>query len=493
MINRLKKTCAIALAVSCTGLYYAAAVSAGEYINVSSGTIYNNGVFVDPDEQPIKTHEKKKKEKQAKTYSTVINADNVIFDDKTGNVRAIGSVKVVHGDEILNTDKLDGNYKTGDAWIHDGGTYINLFTKTNLHARSGAYNYKDKTGHFEHVKGRSDAEYIKAEEVDVYPDRLQAGVSTMTRCSAENPDYYITAKKVEIFPGDKLIAYNMKAYIKGKLIYSQDRYVADISPNRKDTLFPTISYSSKNGLGLRKLITRPFDNNFSAYVDVDYYTKHGFRPSAGFVYDDANWRADLSYGYMRDADDNWIRKQPELSLRLKSRKIGDTIFNYYLLAVYGNWKDNSKSSWHTDLGGYIYSDPIYVFGGKSWWLNMGTSYQRIMESYDSSSMNVFRYNVGLTKKFNNRLSAYGGYHYASQQKKLFNFDNDYLHKEMRTGLQWQITKRDRFRIMHRYDLTTRKTYDLEYAIVHNMHCMELELKYNKKDRRTSIGLSLLGF
>ena len=493
MQNRFKRAALITLAVSCIGSYLTPTTWAGEYINVNSGVVFNDNVFSNPDDQPIKPTEKKKKEKQAKSYSTIINADNVVFDDKTGNVRAIGSVKVEHGDETLLTDKLDGNYKTGDAWIHDGGTYINMFTKTNLHAREGAYNYKEKTGHFTHVKGKSNVEYIKAEEVDVYPDRLQASVSTITRCSAENPDYYMKAEKVEIFPGDKLIAYKMKAYIKGKLIYSQDRYVTDISPNRPDSLFPMLSYSSKNGLGIQKLISRPLDDNLSVYLDFDYYTKHGFRPSAGFLYKDSNWRVDLSYGYMRDADDNWIRKQPELKVKFLDRKIGDTIFNYYFQAVYGNWKDDTKSSWHTDLGGFIYSDPIYVFRGKSWWLNMGASYQKIMESYDSSSMNVFRYNVGITKKFNNRLSAYGGYYYASQQEKLFNFDNDYLHKEMRTGLQWQVTKRDRFRIMHRYDLVTHKTYDLEYSLVHNMHCVELELKYNKKDRRTSLGISLLGF
>lgn len=493
MQNKFKEKLMLALAIGCTVVMASSTAWAGEYFNSGSGIVNSGSVFAQPEDKPIQTAEKSKKVKQAKTYSTIINADNVVFDDKTGNVRAIGSVRVEQGDETLITDKLDGNYKTGDVWIHDGGTYINLFTKTKLHARVGEYNYKEKTGHFSHVSGKADVEYIKSQELEVYPDRLQGESATITRCSAENPDYYIKAEKVEIFPGDKLIAYKMKAYIKGKLVYSQDRYIADISPNRPDSLFPRLGYSSKDGLSIRKRFTRPFDNNFSAYVDVDYYTKHSFRPNLGIVYSDDNWRADLSYGYMRDADDNWIRKQPELKLRFKDRKIGDTIFNYYFEGIYGNWKDEYKSSWHTDIGGFIYSDPIYVFSGKSWWLNMGTSYQRIMESYDSSSMNVFRYNVGLTKKFNERFSVYGGYHYASQQKKLFNFDNDYLHKELRTGLQWQVTSRDRFRIMHRYDLVTNKTYDLEYAIVHNMHCVELELKYNKKDKRTSFSVSLLGF
>lgn len=493
MQNNLKTKLLAALAIGCTSLVISSTALAGEYFNSGSGLVNSNSVFATPEDKPIQTTEKRKQQKQAKSYSTVINADNVVFDDKTGNVRAVGSVRVEHGEETLTTDKLDGNYKTGDAWIHDGGTYINLFTKTKLHARAGEYNYKEKTGHFTHVVGKSDAEYIKSEEVDIYPDRLHGGVTRITRCSAENPDYYMQAESVEIFPGDKLIAHKMKAYIKGKLIYSQDRYVADISPDKKDALFPSLGYSSKDGLSIRKRFTRPFDNNFSAYLDFDYYTKHSFRPNVGVGYSDDNWRADVSYGYMRDADDNWIRKQPELRVLFKPRKIGDTIFNYHFLAIYGNWKDDYKSSWHTDLGGYLYSDPIYVFGGKSWWLNMGTSYQRILETYDSSSTNVFRYDVGLSKKFNERFTAYAGYHYTSQEQKLFNFDNDYLHKELRSGLQWQITKRDRFRVMHRYDLTNKTTYDLEYALVHNMHCVELEIKYNKKDRKTSIGVSLLGF
>ena len=429
--------------------------------------------------QEIKKKKKNKKQKQEQVaLPTTVYAENLTFDNKTGNIQATGKVQVVRGGESIITEKLDGNYNTGDLWLHEGGQYLS--PTADLTAVQGQYNYNDKVGAMQTVKGKIDKEYITSEHVDIYPDRYKAGKSTITRCNAHKPDFYAKAERVDIFPGKKMIAYNMKVYIKDQLMYTQERYVQDITPGQEDSMFPTIRYDNKDGLEIKKRFTKSIGHEVEAFFDFDLYTESGFKPVAGVIHDTDNYTVQVLTGEQRDSDKNWITKEPEARFDYKTKKIADTHLNYSFYALHGKWVDDHKSSWHTDLGVRLSRDPIYLSPDKSWWLNLGTGYSRILESYDHSKRNVFTANGVFNKRFNERLQAWTGYYYTSDKSSLFDYDDPDMSKEIRTGLSYQLTARDVLKIEHRYDVQNSNTYDLDFAIVHNMHCMELEIGYRHK-------------
>ena len=424
-------------------------------------------------------------------FPTTVYADNLTFDDKTGNIQATGNVKVVRGDDVVTTEKLDGNYKTNDIWLHDGGNLKNL--TSNLNAKSGEYNYTDKTGILYKVDGKVDKEYIRSEQVDIYPDRYQGHTTSITRCPAQNPDFYAQADRVDIYPGQKLIAYNMRLFIKGKHIYTQNRYVQDITPGEKDTLFPTIRYDNKDGLEIQKEFTHFLGTDTTAFFDFDLYTDSGFRPYGGLRQDTSNYKVEVGVGHRRDADKNWIRKEPEFSFAYKTRKLGQTRLNYNFYGVHGKWLDAHKTSWHSDIGVNVYREPIYLSKDKSLYLSLGTGYQVLWESYDNSRRDIFRANGVLGKSFGNRLNAWVGYYYTSDINSLFDFGEPDMSRELQTGVRYVLTKRDSLKVVHRYDTKNKYTYDFDVSWIHNMHCMEIEFEYREKRNEFNVYWRLLNW
>ena len=460
------------------------------------GLLWRTFITNDKEVKEVQPPQKVKKSKNNnKKLSTVIRADHVTFDDLSGDMHAQGNVEVIYGGDRLITDKLDGNYHAGVARIDEGGRYVNLFAKTEMQAQKGEYNYKTKTGELYNVAGHVDTDIIKTPgRVEILPNVFKAEKTTLTRCTAKHPDYYIQADSIEIFPNDKLIAHNMRVYLKDKLIYRQARYVTDIGSNRGISLFPKFTYDSKDGIGLVKRFQYPLTDELNVYGDIAYYTVRGFKSVAGLEYSDANIKTALVYGYQRDSEGVWIRKQPELSFIYKPKKIAGTPFNYTVHAIQGKWKDDHKESIHTDIGANLFSDPIYLDGkNKSWWIKLGTGYQHVRESFDSSIKNNLTYYGTVHKKINENLLLNVGYHYNSNMPSLFKYENDNVPKELRYGAEWKFTSRDSLKITHRYNLHASKTYDIEYRWKHNLHCMDFELYYNRKDKKISFDFKLIGF
>ena len=426
----------------------------------------------------VKKNKKQKQEKEQVALPTTVYAENLTFDNKTGNIQATGKVQVVRGGESILTDKLDGNYNTGDLWLHEGGQYLS--PTADLTAVQGQYNYNEKTGSMQTVQGKIDKEYITSEQVDIYPDRYKAGKSTITRCNAHKPDFYAKAERVDIFPGKKMVAYNMKVYIKDQFIYAQERYVQDITPGQEDSMIPTIRYDNKDGFEIKKRFTKSLGHEVDAFFDFDLFSDAGFKPVAGVIHDTNNYKMQVLTGEQRDSDRNWITKEPEARFDYKTKKIADTHLNYSFYALHGKWVDEHKTSWHTDMGVSVSRDPIYLSKDKDLWLNLGTGYSRILESYDDSKRNVFSANGVLHKRFDERLQAWTGYYYTSDKNSLFDYDDPDMSKEIRTGLAYRLTGRDVLTVEHRYDVQNQETYDLDFTLVHNLHCMELELGYRSK-------------
>lgn len=247
-------------------------------------------------------------------------------------------------------------------------------------------------------------------------------------------------------------------------------------------------------VGVVKRFAIPLDKNVKVYSDIAYYASKGLKSLAGVEYSDSNIVAETIYGHQRDADGKWIQKLPEIKLTYKPQRIGNSIFNYTMHALRGKWKDSSKTSIHTDLGINFYTDPIFMDGkNKSLWLNLGTGYQYVTESYDHSISRNFFYSGVLSKKFNDNLTMYAGYHHNTKLSRLFDFNLNSIDRELRYGVNWKFTSRDTLKVVHRYDILRHKTYDIEYRWQHNLHCMDVETYYNKKDKRIGFNWKIAGF
>ena len=93
--------------------------------------------------------------------------------------------------------------------------------------------------------------------------------------------------------------------------------------------------------------------NLSAFIDLDYYSKHGFRPHYGFVNSFKGVDLTIEQGKFQDGDDEWIKKKHEFRLNFHPQKVFDLPWHYSVNLSRGKWEDSEKESWHDDYNIYF--------------------------------------------------------------------------------------------------------------------------------------------
>lgn len=431
-------------------------------------------------ESKTEARQESAEEQPAPPVPIVIEGDDISFDNTTGDVYAKGNVTITQTDARLAADDIRGNTKSADVWI-DGKAHITQDEMgIDLNGYDSFYNYQIREGKMARVVGEADRKYIKGENVEFYPDEIIIYNGTVTKCPAKKPDYHISASKIEIWPDNKMIAHDAKFWIKDKVLYSTKRYETKIGKNTENTAFPTVGYRSDDGIFIKQRLEHSLSENLSLYADLGYYSRHDFRANYGAVNYNNAYIVKLEAGDFQDDDDEWIKKEPELSIDFARRRIGDTPFMYDINGKIGRWKDDKKKSWHQEYSVYFSHDPIEL--GDSLNLHLGAGYEFIKESYDGSKLNTLKQDITLVKDFSPRFTVWTGYHYTKRdnERALFKYDSADVGKELASGFRYKIDNKNAIGVKQSYDIANRRTADMDYTWYRDLHCWQLELTYREK-------------
>lgn len=427
---------------------------------------------------PVLAKEAKKSEAPAASMPITVYADYLSFNSETGDILARGAVRMMQNNQTLRTALLEANSKTMDVWIANEAEYQE--PNTALVGNNTHYNWGDKKGEIHEAHGKIGAQLVKGQTVRILPDKYVIEEGTMTRCPAKEPDYHISADRVEIWPNDKLIAYNAKFWIKGKLIYQQDRYTQSIKPGEDKSAFPRIGYDDDDGAYISQSIAYPIDNKSAAVLDWAYYSQSGFKAMVGAERGERNFKVRVSEGDTKDDDGNWVEKEPELRVDYYPHKVGDGPLNYSAYALRGKWTDDNKTSWHGEYKVNLWRDPISLSDDKSLKLHLGTGMKWVTESYNDSSSRGWNYGITLRKRWSESVHAWTGYYYTQNNRQLFDFDAVDLSKNLQTGVRFKLDKKNAFQVVTSYDLENDHLYDLDYYWIRDLHCWQAVLKYRAK-------------
>lgn len=424
---------------------------------------------------PAEAASRKKTEKKPPQPIEIV-ADEMYFSDNTGELFAQGNVVITQDKSKIYADVVRGNDKQTELWV-DGKARL-IEPKTDLVGIKIHYNYGLTFGSMQEIKGKCGNDLITGKRARIEKGKYTVYDATMTACPTKGtPDYRTTARKVVIWPEDKLIAYDAKLWIKNLVVYATPRYKRSLKKDEKDDEFPSFGYADKDGFYISQTFNYPASDDLSAYLNATYYTAAGFKPSFGFKQQLSGGRIEGIYGEFRDGNGNWIKKEPELVWNLDARKIGSLPINYYATATYGKWTDTVKSSWHQDYNLYFYRDPIYFDKEKSWALTMGTGIQHVRESYDNSYQNIYRYNVGISKKISPTFTTWIGYNFTNNNNSAFAYNKIEVAQEGVVGLSWKINNRTTLSYSTSYDLANSRAYENYYTVNHSFHCWEMNLTY----------------
>lgn len=428
---------------------------------------------------------------------TVIEAERVYFNDTSGDMSAQGNVKIVQGQDVILTEAMRGNQKQTMVWVDGEATLLQ--PELRLTGSGLVYNYSARTGSVSQARSvmsepeqldplpgrvKQKQKFLTGEQIDLSPGYVAAANATYTGCDLKTPDYHISADKVEIWPGDKMIAHNARFWIGSTVVYSMSRYEKSLKTNDEAPAFPSIGYSSDNGVYIRQRLSKPLGNNWELYTNLAYYSKADFRPQYGIGWDNAGYSFQVEAGDYYDGD-VWLEKQPEFRFGVDKRRIGSLPVSYQFTAVYGKWKEADKTSWHQEYSLYFSGDPIVLDAAKTLTLSLGTGFSYIHESYDSSSDTIWRYDATLGKRWSPKLYTFVGQHYVDKEDSVFDYDDPDVYNELKSGVVYTIDKRSTLSYQQSYDLDSNELFSRTYGWNYSMHCWDLDFSHtNYTDDRS---------
>ena len=429
-----------------------------------------------------------KSDKESKSQVPVtIEGDELSFSDATGQVFAKGNVVVTQNDVKLTTELLNGNTKQSLVWTDSPATVTQ--PGVNLVGTGLEFNYKDNTGNIDKISGKINKQFVTGQKAQLLStNELIINNGTMTACPAKVPDYHVSAEKIEMWPGEKMIAYNAKFWIKDKVIFSLPKYQTSLKKDEGESQFPRIGYDSDDGIYISQYLEVPVADKLAVYGDIAYYSKRGFEPVYGLVSRNKNFTINAFQGEFENGDDEWIKKEPEIEFKLNPQRLGNSGLTANFSASNGKWKEGAVSGWRQDYKLYLSADPIRLSNVFS--LKLGTGFEKINYGYNDTTNDIWHFDAFLNAKPNDKLNMWTGYSYRNQSGvSPYEYDEIDTPRELTSGFSYKIDRLNGIKVNTSYDLDSHRFEDIDYTWQRNLHCWDAEITYREKRDQVKVKIS----
>ncbi|MBR4641160.1 MAG: LPS-assembly protein LptD [Selenomonadaceae bacterium] len=422
----------------------------------------------------------------------VFEGDDLVYYSGSGEFIATGKVDIIQLEGYrFQSAEAKGNVKEQVVRV-DGKAHVLQLTegapRVTLDGYKTVYNYGKKTGTMAEANGKMGEYYLTGKRFEFYPDHIVVYDGTQTKCGAKTPDYHLSAERMEIWPEQVVRMYNVKFWIKNKVVGTKDYEERQLGETGKN-YFPRVGYNSDHGVYVRDNFEIPLRKHFNLLIGAYVETKHGFRSKAELEYENRDLHAWMKYGFYEDSDDRWIQKEPSLDI-LYQRKIDGLPIIWRLEGEVGHWRQNSVASTHQEYALNLYHEPIAL--GK-YFLFFDTGYKITKDDVKNSSrgnttVRGFNYNFLLAREFNEKFAAYAGYSYDKNNStnSVFDFDLDDYSRKIQAGASYWLTDKDRFVIGVKWNADKNKIEDVDYYWYHDLHCSQAVLRWRGKRKKLEV-------
>ncbi|MBQ7453688.1 MAG: LPS-assembly protein LptD [Selenomonadaceae bacterium] len=437
--------------------------------------------------------------KEGEPVPAVFEGDDMVYYSGSGEFIATGKVDIIQLEGYrFQSEEATGNIKEQVVRVDDKGHFLQLIPtapRVTLDGYKTVYNYGKKTGTMGEASGKSGESYLTGKRFEFYPDHIVVYNGTQTKCGAKKPDYHLSAERMEIWPEQVIRMYNVKFWIKDKVVGTR-AYHENQMGERGKNYFPRVGYNSDHGVYIRDDFEIPLlphlNLNIGAYVE----TKKGIRSNVELEYGNHGLQALLKYGFYDDSDARWIQKEPSLDVEY-TKKIHGLPLTYKLEGEIGHWRQNNISSTHQEYALTFYHDPIQL---GSYFLFLDAGYRITKDDPKDRNINGTRVNglngnILIGREFNERLAAYAGYSYNKNNSTntLFEYNNDSFSKKVQAGISYYITPKDRIVIGVKWDADNHRLDDIDYYWYHDLHCSQAVIRWRGKRKKLEVHWEFIPF
>ncbi len=430
--------------------------------------------------------------KEGDPVPAVFEGDDLVYYSNSGEFIATGKVDIIQLDGYrFQSEEATGNIKEQVVRVEDRAHFLQFTAnapRVTLDGYKTVYNYGTKTGTMGEGNGKAGDYYLTGKRFEFYPDHIVVYNGTQTKCGAKNPDYHLSAERMEIWPEQVIRMYNVKFWIKNKVVATKE-YEENQLGEKKKNYFPRVGYNSDHGAYVRDNFEIPLRKHLTLNIGAYIETKKGIRSNAELEYINRELRTRVRYGFYDDSDARWIQKEPSLNVAYEKR-IGTSPVTYRFETEIGHWRQNAVSATRQEYELSLSHDPISI--GKYYlFLNMGykiTKENPKNVNSGNTTTKGLRYSFLVGRDFDERFAAYAGFSYDKNNStnSLFNFDNDSYSKKFQAGISYYLTPKDRFVIGVKWDADNHKIDDIDYYWYHDMHCSQSVIRWRGKRKKLEV-------
>ena len=432
-------------------------------------------------------------QKEGDPVPAVFEGDDMVYYSNSGEFIATGKVDIIQLEGYrFQSEEATGNVKEQVVRVEDKAHVLQLMPGTprvTLDGYKTVYNYGTKTGTMEAADGKAGEYYLTGKRFEFYPDHIVVYDGTQTKCGAKSPDYHVSAERMEIWPEQVIKMYNVKFWIKNKVVGAKD-YLEKKMEEREKNYFPRVGYNSDHGAYIRDDFEIPLRDHLKLVIGAYVESKKGIRSNAELQYKNRDVYGRLKYGFYDDSDARWIQKEPSLDIWY-GRNIKGLPLSYSIEAEVGHWRQNAISSTHQEYEFKLTHDPIILW--KKYLLLLNTSYKITKDDAKNvpngeTTVRGWNYSILMAREFNERLAAFAGYTYTKNNSKnsVFNFDTDDFSRKLQAGVSYYLTPKDRVVVGWKFDMDNRKLDDIDYYWYHDLHCSQAVLRWRGKRKKLEV-------
>lgn len=308
----------------------------------------------------------------AQESALIVEGDQVTYDQEAQRVEASGHVRLHYRGIRLSADRVVFDLAR-EVLTAEGRVVLVDASGRELRGAALRYDVRLQLAEMRRAELVVDRVYIRSEQLQQRPAEITATGTLVTPCDPARPVVRLTAQRIEVRPGDRLIASQASLWVGRYRLATLPVYTISLRSSGETVgSFPQFGYSSVDGLWAQYVHGYDVGTARGALL-----TKYGLR--SGWIirnslrYDRPPFALNLTVGRNQD-EDLRIFDQAELIVAQTEQPLGSRPLTY-ALEVRSGWFDERATGHRTSRTQYTIGlrvppltlDPGRTFDGTLSW------------------------------------------------------------------------------------------------------------------------------
>ena len=227
-----------------------------------------------------------------------LNGDSVEYSMDGNKITAKGNVVIIYQGMTMTCDKVEFSRDTKNA--HAEGHVILKTSKGEIRGDNLTFNFYSRTGQFNEAHLIASPYYGYGQKVEkVSDDEIKMSQGYVTTCDHDKPHYRLMSKRVEVYPGKKLVGRQVKMVIGNMPLIYIPKFTQRLDDNKPILTFIP-AYTKDWGATLLTTYRYYFNDNLKGNLHLDVREKRGIASGFDVFYNTVKMGAGVIKTYYMD-------------------------------------------------------------------------------------------------------------------------------------------------------------------------------------------------